>query len=201
MTICMSDIICVTNRKLCREDFFVRVEKIAKANPKAIILREKDLSESDYGALAFEIMKICRKYDTPYILHNFVNVAVKQKEEYIHLPLSVLRKMSSDEKSRFSVIGASCHSADDAEEAEKLGCSYITAGHIFDTECKKGLPGRGLDFLDEICRRVTVPVYAIGGIDKGNYADVCRAGAAGACVMSGLMLCDDAKIYMEGFER
>lgn len=197
----MSDIICVTNRKLCREDFFVRVEKIAMANPKAIILREKDLSESNYGALAFEIMKVCRKYSTPCILHNFVNVAVKLKAEYIHIPLSVLRKMSSAEKSRFSVIGASCHSADDAEEAEKLGCSYITAGHIFDTECKKGLPGRGLDFLDEICKRVTVPVYAIGGIDKDNYADVCRAGAAGACVMSGFMLCDDTKMYMEDFER
>lgn len=197
----MSDVICVTNRKLCREDFFVRIEKIAKANPKAIILREKDLSESDYGALAFEIMKICRKYGTPCILHNFVNVALKLKSGYIHLPLSVLRKMSSAEKSQFSVIGASCHSADDAEEAEKLGCSYITAGHIFDTECKKGLPGRGLDFLDEVCKRVTVPVYAIGGIDKDNYADVCRAGASGVCVMSGLMLCDDANMYMEGFKR
>lgn len=201
MIICMSDIICVTNRKLCVENFLVRIEKIANANPKAIILREKDMCEADYKSLAIKVMDICRKNETPCVLHSFVNIAIELKAEFIHLPLSVLRKMSDEEKSRFSLIGASCHSIDDAIEAEKLGCSYITAGHIFDTDCKKGVPGRGLGFLKKICDSVSVPVYAIGGINQLDYADVCKAGAKGACVMSGLMCCNDVNMYLEGFER
>ena len=48
----MSDILCVTNRKLCREEFFTRIEKIAVAKPAGIILREKDLGEKEYMQLA-----------------------------------------------------------------------------------------------------------------------------------------------------
>ncbi|MCH5297177.1 MAG: thiamine phosphate synthase [Ruminococcus sp.] len=196
----MSDIICVTNRGLCSGNFLTRIEKIAKAKPKAIILREKDLNKEDYKILALKVMEICRKYDTPCILHNFADVAIELKAEFIHLPLHILQKMSDSEKVHFSVIGASCHSVDDAIEAEKLGCSYITVGHIFDTECKKGIAGRGLDFLKDVCNSVSIPAYAIGGIDKINFADVCKVGANGACIMSGIMRCDDVNMYLEGFQ-
>ena len=58
----MSDIICVTNRSLCREDFLLRMERIAAAGPAAVILREKDLSPDEYGRLAEKVMNICGRY-------------------------------------------------------------------------------------------------------------------------------------------
>lgn len=88
---------------------------------------------------------------------------------------------------------------EDALEAESLGCTYITAGHIFETDCKKGLPGRGLAFLRNVCVSVSIPVYAIGGIHDGNIAAVRGAGAKGACIMSGLMQCEDVKEYLRRF--
>ena len=41
----MSDLICITNRKLCSNNFSDQIEMIASAHPKAIVLREKDLSD------------------------------------------------------------------------------------------------------------------------------------------------------------
>ncbi len=79
----------------------------------------------------------------------------------------------------------------DAEEAQALGCTYITAGHIFQTDCKKGMPGRGAEFLQNVCNAVDIPVYAIGGIDSHNIALVRDTGADGACLMSSLMVTDD----------
>jgi thiamine-phosphate pyrophosphorylase len=73
------------------------------------------------------------------------------------------------------------------EEAQRLGCSYLVAGNIYETDCKQGLPGRGLDFLQAACQASALPVYAIGGITPARLAAVLAAGAAGACVMSGLM--------------
>ena len=71
--------------------------------------------------------------------------------------------------------------------AERAGATYVTAGHIYATDCKKGLPGRGLDFLKKVCAAVQIPVYAIGGINEMN-ADACiEAGADGVCMMSGYM--------------
>lgn len=195
----MSDIICITNRALCKGDFIAHIKLIAEAHPAGIILREKDLSENEYETLARQIMSICEEAKVPCILHSFVHAAIKLGAEKIHLPISCLRTLGTDIKS-FSVIGVSCHSVDEAKEAESLGCTYITAGHIFDTECKAGSPGRGIRFLSEICRSVSVPVYAIGGITPERITEIYRAGASGACIMSRIMCCDDPKKIISEFK-
>lgn len=171
------------------------------AQPKGIILREKDLPEREYKALAEVVMQICREHGVPCVLHSFVEAALELGAEAIHLPLPILREMTDIQKAHFRTIGASCHSVEDAWEAQQLGCTYITAGHIFATDCKRGLPGRGLDFLQAVCESVSIPVYAIGGIGGENVASVCRVGAAGACAMSGLMRCEDPAAYLANLEK
>ena len=192
----MSDLICITNRKLCSNNFSDQIEMIASAHPKAIVLREKDLSEKEYEQLARQVMQICQKHGSQCILHSFSNVAIALGAEAVHMPLPLLQKMTPQEKSHFQIIGASCHSLEEAKEAQDLGCTYITAGHIFLTDCKKGLPGRGLPFLEEICKAVRIPVYAIGGISSQNIESVRKTGAAGACIMSGFMRCKTVEEIM-----
>ena len=67
----MSDILCVTNRKLCREDFLTRIERIAACHPAGIILREKDMKPEDYKELAAAVMVICEQYGVRCVLHSF----------------------------------------------------------------------------------------------------------------------------------
>ena len=200
MIMCMSDIICVTNRKLCREDFLTRIKRIAACHPAGIILREKDMSAEEYKTLALEVMKLCDRYDVNCILHSFTDVAITLHAQAIHLPLHLLREMTQEQKSHFTSLGASCHSVADAEEAQALGCTYITAGHIFQTDCKKGMPGRGTEFLQNVCNAVDIPVYAIGGIDLHNIALVRDTGADGACLMSSLMVTDDVAGLLKAME-
>ena len=70
-----------------------------------------------------------------------------------------------------------------------MGVTYLTAGHIYVTDCKKGLAPRGLHFLQEVCKSVSVPVYGIGGIkfDPVQWQELQSAGATGGCIMSGMM--------------
>ena len=187
----MSDILVVTNRALCQEEFYTRLERIAKAKPAGIILREKDLRPEEYKAFAVHALEICTRQGVPCILHTFWQVARSLGADKLHMPLPLLRQMETGERERFSVLGASCHSAEDALEAQALGCTYITAGHIFATDCKQDLPGRGLDFLRQVCQSVDLPVYAIGGIASENIDAVRHTGAAGACVMGSAMTCPD----------
>ena len=84
-------------------------------------------------------------------------------------------------------IGTSIHSVEDAVFAESHGADYITAGHIFTTDCKKGLPGRGIDWLKSICHAVSIPVYAIGGISDANIFMLSDCNIAGYCMMSASM--------------
>ena len=182
----MCKIICVTNRKLCPENFFDRIRRICDAGADALILREKDLSSSEYHELAEKVSEICRVNGVSFIRHSY---PFEGKGDAIHLPLPMLRVLEHRED--YSIIGSSVHSVSEAQEAQSLGAAYLTAGHIFETDCKAGLPGRGVGFLSEVCSSVTVPVYAIGGITPENAGKVIRAGAAGICVMSSLMTCKD----------
>ncbi len=179
--------------------FLRQIENLAAAGPKAIILREKDLHPAEYKTLAEQVLKICDREGTLCILHSYPEIAVRLRCRAIHLPLPVLRSLSEQEKKQFSVLGASCHSVEEAREAENKGCTYITAGHVYDTDCKKGLPGRGLEFLNKVCRAVSIPVYALGGITPENYPEVIRTGAEGAAVMSSCMTCEDGVKFLQSF--
>lgn len=196
----MSDILCVTNRHLCPDDFLMKLAAIVAARPAGIILREKDLTEREYESLARQVLRLCRENHVLCILHSFVGAARELGAEAIHLPLPLLRDMSDEQKACFRMIGASCHSVEEALEAQGLGCTYITAGHIFETDCKDGLPGRGVNFLQCVCGTVSIPVYAIGGISRDNIALVRSAGVRGACVMSGLMRCADPLRYLQSLK-
>lgn len=193
----MSDIICVTNSRLCEGDFLSRIGQIAGAKPRAILLREKEVSSEEYEELAVKVGEICDFYECPLILHSYTKVALNLGVKKIHLPLHLLRNMEERERAQFELIGTSCHSQAEVEEAERLGAGYVILGHIFATDCKKGLEPRGLDFLREVCEKSHLPVYAIGGIDAKNIALVRATGAEGACLMSSLMLCKDVGAYMK----
>lgn len=177
----------VTNRHLCNGDYYEQIKRITDKLPlDALIVREKDLSEEEYYSIAGKVMDICADANVKCILHSFCNVAQRLSCEYIHLPLHILSK-NPRLKNQFVEIGVSTHSVDDAVEAQRLGAAYITAGHIFSTDCKKGIPPRGLDFLQNVCKSVNIPVYAIGGLTEEKIPIVIENGAAGACIMSGIM--------------
>ncbi len=192
----MYNIICVSNRRLCTEDLICRIERFAKTRQCGIILREKDLSQEEYSLIAKQAVAVCKKYSVPCILHSFVKTAIELNHKSIHLPMNILNELSEDELRFFDIIGASCHSAEEAVKAQRLGCTYTVAGNIFETACKNGLEGKGLDFLNQICRSVSIPVYAIGGIDRSNIGKIHSAGAFGVCVMSGPMKCEHPDEYI-----
>lgn len=189
-----SRVIAVTSRHrrgqaMTREEYLEQIQIICASKPLALILREKDLTPGEYETLAKMVLKICEREKVTGILHNFKTVAETMECDRIHLPLEELRKLRPDEKHRYQVLGTSVHSLEDAIEAEGLGATYLSAGHIFATSCKPGIPPRGLEFLRKICTAVKIPVYGIGGIplEEQILQQIYHQGAAGACVMSGFM--------------
>ena len=81
----------------------------------------------------------------------------------------------------------SIHSLEEAKDVESLGESYVIAGHIFETDCKKGLEPRGLKFVKDLSSTLTIPIFAIGGIDEKKSLSVIDSGAFSVCMMSSIM--------------
>lgn len=183
--------IAVSHRMLSKRPFLEQVKIICQHKPKAFLLREKDLSKNEYAALAQKVFSICQEYEVPCILHTYFEAAKELNCHAIHMPLPLLR-IHKNELSGFSKIGTSIHSLEEAKEAQDLGATYCTAGHIFATDCKKDVPPRGLSFLHDVCQHTTIPVYAIGGIqcDPLQIEEVLHCGAKGVCIMSAMMRLD-----------
>ncbi|MDD2552949.1 MAG: thiamine phosphate synthase [Desulfotomaculaceae bacterium] len=177
--------IVITNRNLCERPFLEQLERIIK-QVDMIVLREKDLPESEYGLLAREVLALGQAHRIPCVLHTHVAMARRLGCTAIHLPLPLLEQWTEN-LSDFTIIGSSVHSVDEARRAQSLGADYLMAGHVFATDCKKGLPPRGLAFLKEVCEAVSVPVYALGGITEETEPLIRACGAKGACRMSDYM--------------
>lgn len=181
----MYKLICVSNRTLCN-DLTERIKKIASCGIP-VILREKDLCEDEYFSLLKQVGT------ENIIAHTYADAAMAAGIKKIHLPLHLLERT---DVSGFERVGSSVHSLEQALRAYECGADYLTAGHIFATDCKKGLPPRGTGLIREICAAVPLPVYAIGGISPDNANTAIDAGAAGVCAMSGFMRCADIKKYI-----
>lgn len=185
-------VIVVTNRVICKGDFFERLEEIVCVKPDAVILREKSLSTTEYQLLAERCKKICDKYGVDLIVNTFISSAKKAGIKKVQLPMAeFLRKRS--ELNDFEEIGVSVHSLDEAILAEKLGATFLIAGHIYMTPSKPDMPSRGIEFIENICERVSIPVMAIGGITPARVPEVEKAGAKGVCVMTPLMTCENPR--------
>lgn len=195
----MSMLFVITSSKSCKEDFLTRIKRIASANPDRIILREKHLSQDDLLKLAIKCKEICDKYSVAFSVNSSIEVARKVNAD-IHLPYKLFVENNENIKD-FSTIGVSVHSIPEAETAEMLGASYLIAGHIFATDCKKGLKPRGIEYLSDISEAVKIPVLGIGGISLERLSSVLQTGAAGACVMSHFMNCDNPESEVSVFKK
>lgn len=183
--------IVITNRHLVQGDFLKQLEKVTKLRPHALILREKDLTDDAYESLAKKVFDLCKREDITFFLHTKIEIARKIGCQNINLSIPVLKGLSETEKKAltedFCEISISCHSMEDVEIAMAGGATQIILGTIFETECKKGVLGKGVEFVREICQKCPLPVYAIGGMNMQRLPLVIDAGAAGCCMMSGFM--------------
>ena len=194
----------ISNRKLCEnENLEKQIKKIFSAYEKKIILknfeivaltlREKDLDKNEYLNLVKKIYPICKKYGIDLILHqNYdLNLDEKYNIEGIHLSYEIFKSLNKNIREKlikkYKRIGVSIHSLEEAKDVENLGATYVVAGHIFETDCKKGLEPRGLNFIKELSSILTIPIFAIGGINEENSNLVLNSGAFGVCMMSSLM--------------
>lgn len=194
----------ISNRKLCKnenlekqlEKIFVDYKEKTKFKEfqiEGVILREKDLLEIDYLKLLKNVEKVVEKNNGRIIIHKNYDILKEKNKNVVGLHLSFETFLNLDEnkienlRQIYGKIGVSVHTLEEAKKSQDLGANYIIVGHIFNTDCKKGLKPKGLDFLKEIAKEIKIEVFAIGGIDFNNYSEVIKTGVTGVCMMSGLM--------------
>ena len=122
----------------------------------------------------------------PVLVNDRLDVALAAGAAGMHLKEDSIRARprSRDRCRPDFIIGCSVHSAEDAEAVAAAGaCDYLLFGTVYPSASKPGQPAAGVEALADVCRRVALPVLAIGGIDHSRVAAVAAAGAAGVAAI------------------
>ncbi len=182
-----------------QETFLPKIEAAAAAGVDWIQIREKNLSGRDCGLLTREALQRAAKSTasnaapTRILVNDRQDVALSERAGGVHLGedslplLEAKRLVNAQAQGQDFLIGVSCHSL----EAASGGANYLFFGPVFPTPSKAafGAP-QGLDRLAEVCRAVSIPVLAIGGITLANASDCLAAGASG---IAAIRLFQDAR--------
>ncbi len=174
------------------EEFLERVEKALSGGVTIMQLREKDRTTREYISLAEKVHSIAQKYKVPLIIDDRTDVALAVGAEGVHLgqsdmPIDTARKIVGDKM----IIGATTKTVEQALEACKNGADYLGVGAIYPTTTKVKTVLTSVDTLKDIVKAVSVPVNAIGGLNKDNIDVLKGSGISGICAVSAIMKADD----------
>ena len=169
-------------------EFLRRVEAALQGGVTFLQLREKNRSTRDMIALAEKVHALTKQYSVPLIIDDRVDVALAVDAEGVHLgaddmTVAMARGILGEDK----IIGATAKTVPWATDAAAQGADYLGVGAIYPTTTKVKTVLTSTDTLREICKSVSIPVNAIGGLNKNNIDILSDIPISGICVVSAIM--------------
>ncbi len=185
----------VTDRsRLHGKTLYSQVEGALKGGVTFLQLREKELDEAHFRQEAAEIRDLCKKYHVPFIVNDNVEIALEIDADGVHVGQNDMETGAVREKlGPDRIIGVSARTVEQAVLAEQRGADYLGVGAVFPTGTKPDASGVGFEALQEICRTVSIPVVAIGGITGDKIDALKGSGIAGIAVVSAIFAEEDTE--------
>jgi thiamine-phosphate pyrophosphorylase len=155
-------------------------------------LRDKEASDDELLAAAESARDRCRAAGALFVLNDRPDLAVACGADGVHVgqddtPVARAREIVGHDV----IVGLSTHSVKQAQAGCRSGADYIAVGPVHATPTKEGRPAIGVEPIRYAAAHVSVPWFAIGGIDTKTVGDVVRAGARRIVVVRALTDADD----------
>ena len=194
----------ITDRKrLAGDRFLYHIEKACASGLKAIQIREKDLTPLELYRLCEKIRSLTQRYKTKIIVNDRVDIMLGLDLEGVHLtenslPVGQVRTMIGNEK----FIGVSVHSAEKLQEVFRASADFAVLGPVAATASKPA--GHRImppEEFNDACSKVTMPVFALGGIGLDTVSFWLDRGAKGVAGISLWMDAPDIGAQLKQLEK
>lgn len=165
-------------------------------------LREKELDEEHFLEEARELQKLCREYQVPFVINDNVDIAATINADGVHVGQSDME--AGDVRAKLGpnkIIGVTAKTVEQAVLAQERGADYLGVGAVFHTDSKADAKEISFDTLKDICRAVSIPVIAIGGITEENVRELAGSGICGIAVISAIYAQRDIKKAAENLKN
>lgn len=165
-------------------------------------LREKELDEEHFLEEARELQKLCREYQVPFVINDNVDIAAAINADGVHVGQSDME--AGDVRAKLGpnkIIGVTAKTVEQAVLAQERGADYLGVGAVFHTDSKADAKEISFDTLKDICKAVSIPVIAIGGITEENVRELAGSGICGIAVISAIYAQRDIKKAAENLKN
>ena len=183
----------VTDRSwLRRQTLFEQVEQTLIGGATLVQLREKELDEETFLREAVVLAKLCHRYGVPLLINDNVEIARRSGADGVHVgqddmeAASVRSLLGSD-----MIVGVTAKTVEQALRAQEAGADYLGSGAVFGSATKLNAKPMTKELLGSICHAVSIPVVAIGGINRNNILDLAGTDISGVAVVSGIFAAED----------
>ena len=172
-----------------------------------IQLRAKTSMPEEIRAMAEKILPVTKRANVGLVINDHLEIARDLGAEFCHLGQEDFFDAGHKSVSELNIkksklkIGLSSHAPEQAKLALAAGPDYIAIGPVFATGTKPTAKPVTLEYVRWAAENVTIPWFAIGGINLENLGDVLAAGAKRICVVSAILNAPDVAKACVEFRR
>lgn len=205
----------VLREKLAKAHLYVLVTThLSSADPKTVTreaiaggadiiqMREKDMEDGEFYALAAALAEICRQSGTIFLVNDRPHIASLVDASGIHggqgdLPVNLVRRLIGYDK----IIGRSTSAPMYAERALVDGADYIGVGPVYETNTKVHRAAVGLEYVSWAAKWGKLPFFAIGSVNRNTIDSVLDAGAKGVAICTAITKAHDIAAEAAWFKK
>ena len=181
-------------------------EQLCRGGADLIQLRAKELDAERVQEIAKRVCPILQKFGVGLVINDFPSVADNVRADICHLGQEDFFDAGYTHRRDLPLasgigLGLSSHTPEQAARAVATGADYVAIGPVYSTNTKPTARATGLDFVRWAAKNVTIPWFAIGGIDLSNLDQVIAAGARRICVVSAILDAADIAAACHKFKK
>jgi thiamine-phosphate pyrophosphorylase len=182
-------------------------QQLCDGGADLIQLRAKKSTPDEIRRMAKAILPVTRRANVGLVINDHLEIAREVGADFCHLGqedfFDTGHKHCSELKTQNSKlkIGVSTHALEQAKRALTAGADYIAIGPVYATGTKPTAKPVTLEYVRWAAMNVTIPWFAIGGINLENLGDVLAAGAKRICVVSAILNAKDVTKACAEFQK
>ena len=156
-----------------------------EAGIRRVQLRAPGLEAARWESLVAKAAALCRESGVEALLNGDARLA-REHGLGLHLRSDQLSTFDVGTRVPGTPLAASCHDAADLQRAAALGCDFVVLGSVLPTPSHPGIAGMGWEGFAALREDCDLPLYAIGGLGRGDIANARAHGAQGIAAIRGL---------------
>jgi thiamine-phosphate pyrophosphorylase len=181
--------------------------QLCRGGSDLIQLRAKNSTPAEIRRLAADILPILREAGVGLVINDHYDIAREAGADLCHLGQEDFFDAGYTRASELAAepnapgLGLSTHAPEQAMRALAAGPAYLAIGPVYATGTKPGAKPVTLDYVRWAASQITIPWFAIGGINPGNMDQVIAAGARRICAVSAILNAPDIAEACREFKK